>query len=140
MLRFTRSAGILLLAVGLAACSSPAPSGVRLSGLFGPAQPVILDNLTVSDGRYDVSVELDLVVRFTGPPVELSCLVVDTSARFGPFFGGVVDAASGRPLDLGMQATVELPDTTLGLRCFPDRLVVLEVEVEHVSLEADRAG
>lgn len=139
MRRCTRSAAALLLAASLAACSSPAPVGTeRIAGLYGPLDPIVLVNLTLPDGRYLVSADFALYILTRGRPVDFTCAIVDTTGQFGIIAGSAVAVRSGRWFELTLGTEVELPDTTLGLRCFPQRTAYVDVLVENAQLGAEQ--
>lgn len=136
MRRFTRSAAVLLLAASLAACSSAPPVPVQHeSGVFGALEPIILDNLTLPDGRYELTVELELFVDVPRP-TQVTCAVVDTSARLGPLLGMGIAVTPGRWIDTTAVTVVELPDITLGLRCYPNERTAVDVLIREATLNA----
>lgn len=137
MPRFTRSVAALLLAAPLAACSTATPTPVeRYAGSYGPGDPIILDNLTLAGGRYVIGVELELFVA--GPPVRVSCSIIDATGQLGPLFGTGFTAGAGDWFSISSTSTYELPETTLGLRCFPDRAAVVDVLVRVADISAQR--
>ncbi|MDO7881316.1 hypothetical protein [Antiquaquibacter soli] len=141
MRRFTRSIAVLLLAAPLAACSTAQPASLdHHAGRYGPGEPIILDNLTLAGGRYVIDVQLDLFVRVVGPPVSMSCSIIDATGQLGPLFGTGFTAGAGDWFSISSTSTFELPETTLGLRCSPDRPAVLDVLVREADLSAQRQG
>lgn len=139
MRRFTRSVAALLLAVPLAACSTAPPTPAdHYSGKYGPGDPIILDNLTLAGGRYVIDLQLELFVHVAGPPVMLSCSIIDATGQLGPLFGTGFAAGAGDWFSISSTSTYELPETTLGLRCSPDRPAVLDVLVRDADISAQR--
>jgi hypothetical protein len=121
----------------LAACG---PTGdVIVSGRFSPEVPVSLQNLTVPDGRYVVSYALEVFVASRSGTVELLCGVEDTTGRLADLPGLVQTVTSGRWVSIDGSDTFELPDLTMGVRCYPDRDVSLQVVVRRVELSAEPA-
>lgn len=129
----------LLGVVGVVVAGCTASSDTIVAGTFGPDEPVALSNLTVQDGRYLVSYELDLYIASQGGQVSLVCGVVDTTGRVAQLPGFVESVTSGVWHHLSASDTLELPDLTLGVRCYPDRQVTLQVVVRDVQLAATDA-
>ncbi len=134
----TRRCGLgLAIAIASVALTGCAPStDTLISGRFGPSNPVVLDNLTIADGNYVVSYSLSAFVSAKGVPASVSCGVVDTSGRIAFFAGMTRVAQSGRWVELAAAGRFDLPELTLGLRCFAERDAAIDVVVRNVSLEA----
>ncbi len=128
--------GSLVLAIVAIVLSGCAPATDRLiSGRFGPTNPVVLENLTIADGNYLVSYSLLAFVSTKGAPGSVSCSVVDTSGRIAFFAGMTRVAESGRWVELTAAGTFDLPELTLGLRCFAERDAAIDFVVRDVSLD-----
>ena len=120
----------------LAGCSAGGDTVV--SGTFGPDKPITLKNLTVQDGRYLVSYALDVFVTSPAGEITLTCSVVDTTGRLAELPGLAQTAASGGWQEISAKDVFELPDLTMGIRCYPDREVSMQVVVRDARLGATR--
>jgi hypothetical protein len=126
-----------VLATGIALLVGCAPAtDTLISGRFGPDDPMVLENLTIADGDYTVSYSLDVFVSTKGIPGSVSCGLVDTSGRIAFFSGMTRVVESGHWVDLNASGTFDLPELTLGLRCFAERDSTIDLVVRNVSLEA----
>ncbi len=137
-MRCTRSLALLVACLTLAACASPDPDAQVLAGRFGPERPLVLSNLSVPDGRYEVSAEVDLVVSGVQQPLNLTCRLIDTSGQLNQFGGAILSVAHSGVVAVTFTSTYELPDITLGLRCYPDTDVVLDVLVRSAKITTER--
>jgi hypothetical protein len=136
--RCTPSLALLVACLTLAACAAPDPDAQVLAGRFGPEQPLVLSNLSVPDGRYEVSAEVDLVVSGVLEPFDLTCRLIDTSGQLNNFGGAILEVAHSGVVAITFTSTYELPDITLGLRCYPDTDVVLDVLVRSAQITTER--
>lgn len=123
-----------LLLVGCAASRDTV-----VSGKFGPDNPVSLQNLTVQDGRYVVAYSLEVLFTSSAGDAILTCGVVDLTGRIAELPGLSRDVTSAKWQSVSAQADLELPDLTMGVRCYPDREVTLQVVVRDVILTAIRS-
>lgn len=124
----------ILVASALVGCTQTDDDIV--GGRFSPDDPVSLTNLTVTDGRYLVAYSLDVFISSQTGRVELACSVIDTSGRLAELPGLVRTIETGSWQRVEAQDTFELPDLTLGVRCYPDRDATLTVVVRDVQLTA----
>lgn len=124
----------------LAACVSLSGCGQGtddvIVGRFSPDEPVSLTNLTVADGRYLVTYALEVYIDAPLRKVDLTCGVVDTTGRIAQLPGLVRTVSSGQWLNLFAEDVFELPDLTMGIRCYPNDEVSLQVVVRRVELAA----
>lgn len=128
---------VLAIAITTVAVTGCAPStDTLISGRFGPSNPVVLDNLTIADGSYIVSYSLSAFVSAKGAPASVSCGVVDTSGRIAFFAGMTRVADSSGWVELAAAGRFDLPELTLGLRCFAEREAAIDMVVRDVSLLA----
>lgn len=125
----------LFLVFLLAACT---PTGdTTITGRFGPQIPVSLANLTVIDGRYRVGYTMEIFVSAIGAPLRLTCDVVDVSGRLAAIPGLARTISANRWVRITEKRVVELPDATLGVRCFPETPSDLTVVVRDLQLTAE---
>jgi hypothetical protein len=68
--------------------------------------------------------------------VNATCAVVDTGGRIAFFSSTARVMASGEWSKIEAEGTFDLPELTLGLRCFPDRDATIDFVVREVTLEA----
>ncbi|MFM9877695.1 MAG: hypothetical protein ACKVOG_07585 [Rhodoglobus sp.] len=108
-----------------------------ISGRFSPDRPVSLANLTVVDGRYRVSYTMAIFVMAQGAPVAVTCDVLDVSGRLAALSSLDRTITANHWVRLTEMTVVELPDATLGVRCFPDRTRDLTVVVRDLKLVAE---
>ncbi len=136
-MRCTPSLALVCVCLTLAACASPDPDAQLIAGAFGPDQPLILSNLSVPDGRYEVSAEVDLVVSGVVQPFDLTCRLIDTSGQLNYVGGAILSVAHSGVVKVTFTSTYELPDITLGLRCYPSTDVVLDVLVRSARITTE---
>lgn len=108
------------------------------AGQFSPDQPVSLMNKSVDDGRYLVRYSMSVYVVSASDDTALSCSVVDTSGRIAILEGLARSIPVGEWTYVEAQDVFELPDATLGIRCAPEKPVVLEVLVRNARIEATK--
>ncbi len=126
----------LLLVLCLTACAPAADRTV--AGHFSPERPVSLTNLTLTDGRYRVSYSLTIYAADRGVPrTRLTCTIVDVSGRLSDLPGLVRAVPTNQWVTVTATDVFELPDLTMGIRCYPDREADLTVVVRDVVLAAD---
>lgn len=138
--RFTpraRAIAATVAALGLVLTGCSASADRFISGWFGPDRPVALVNRSLSFGDYRISYEIELLVAPQGPPVEVTCGVVDTTGRIAFFETLDRTVESGRWVTIEAEGDFDLPDLTLGLRCAPDGTGLLDVIVRRVSLDVE---
>lgn len=134
----------LLLALCLTACapiSDATVADTTIAGRFTPERPVALTNLTLADGRYRVSYSLTIYAADRGVPrTRLACSVVDVSGRLSDLPGLVTGVPTNKWVTVAATDVFELPDLTMGIRCYPDRDADLTVVVRDVVLAAEPTG
>jgi hypothetical protein len=134
----------LLLVVCLTACAptpDTTPADATIAGRFTPEHPVALTNLTLADGRYQVSYSLSIYAADRGVPrTRLTCSVVDVSGRLSDLPGLVTGVPTNQWVTVSATDVFELPDLTMGIRCYPDREANLTVVVRDVVLGAQPTG
>ena len=135
--RRTIAAGAVVAALGLAVTGCTAGADRFISGWFGPERPVALVNRSLSFGEYRIAYTIELLIAPQGPPVEVTCGVVDTTGRIAFFDSLDRTVESGRWVTIEAQGDFDLPDLTLGLRCAPDGTGLLDVIVRRVTLEVE---
>lgn len=130
-----------LLAVCLTALltlSGCAPTTERVSsGRFSEARPLVVANRTIGDGEYTIGYSLWIYVVPHGADVTVECTVLDTSGRIAFFDGLALNAAPRRWVKLAAQTRVDLPEVTLGIRCWPLTESTIDVIVRDVRLDAE---
>ena len=129
--------GALLLAVGVGAFA-PRPGTELFVGSYGPDRGIVVKNLTVGDGYYLVGYSMDVFVTPNPGSVGVECDLQDISGRLAELPGLVRPVASGTWVTITAQNVLELPDATLGIRCFAQRDALLEISVRNVTLTAQR--
>jgi hypothetical protein len=130
--------GVVLIGVGVAAFG-PRSGDVQLfAGRYAPDDGIIVTNLTVTAGQYLVGYSMRVYVAPNADSVSLVCGVVDTSGRFSALPGLARPVVPGGWITVQAQSEIELPDVTLGIRCFPERPAVLEISVRDAELSAYR--
>lgn len=134
----TRAAGTALLPVALLLAACTTTNDTIVSGRFTVDEPVSLSNLTVADGLYEVSYSLEVFVSSQSGPVELTCTIADTTGRLTQLPGLERTVSVGSWQLVGATDAFELPDLTMGIRCFPDRDASLQVIVRDAQLDARR--
>lgn len=133
-MRWRRGFVLAIVTMVLAGCA-PA-SDTLISGRLGPNDPIVLENLTIADGDYTVSYSLSAFVAIKGAPGTVSCGVVDTSGRIA-FFSGMTRVVHPRRwVTISATGTFDLPELTIGLRCFAENDTTIDLVVRDVSLEA----
>jgi hypothetical protein len=134
----------LLLVLCLTACapiSDATGADTTIAGRFTPERPVALTNLTLADGRYRVSYSLTIYAADRGVPrTRLSCSVIDVSGRLSDLPGLLTGVPTNQWVTVSATDVFELPDLTMGIRCYPDREADLTVVVRDVVLAAEPTG
>jgi len=129
-------AAAAITAVVLCGCAPASTHDRIIVGRFSPDSPVSFTNLTVTDGRYLVTYALDVFIDASLRKVDLVCGVVDTTGRIAQLPELVETVHSGEWLRLFGEDVYELPDLTMGVRCYPVDDVSLQVVVRDVQLVA----
>lgn len=132
-----RAIAAAVAALGLVLTGCSASPDRFISGWFGPDRPVALVNRSLSFGDYRIGYTIELLVAPQGPPVEVTCGVVDTTGRIAFFDSLDRTVESGRWVTIEAEGDFDLPDLTLGLRCAPDGTGLLDVIVRRVSLDVE---
>ncbi|MDP3208354.1 MAG: hypothetical protein Q8M65_04320 [Rhodoglobus sp.] len=83
---------------------------------------------------------MSIFVDTQGAPVRVSCGITDVSGRLSNFPGLQQAVPSGRWTHVAATDVFELPDLTIGVRCYPSRDAWLIVIVRDLSLAAEPAG
>ena len=134
----------LLLVLCLTACapiSDATVADTTFAGRFTPERPVALTNLTLAEGRYRVSYSLTIYAADRGVPrTRLACSVVDVSGRLSDLPGLVTGVPTNKWVTVAATDVFELPDLTMGIRCYPDQDADLTVVVRDVVLAAEPTG
>jgi len=134
----------LLLVLCLTACapiSDATVADTTFAGRFTPERPVALTNLTLAEGRYRVSYSLTIYAADRGVPrTRLACSVVDVSGRLSDLPGLVTGVPTNKWVRVAATDVFELPDLTMGIRCYPDRDADLTLVVRDVVLAAEPTG
>src|SRR4051812_17420457 len=109
--------GGALLAVGVGAFA-PRDGAQLFAGSYGPNRGIIVKNLTIGDGYYLVGYSMDVFVAPNPGSVGVDCGMEDISGRLDELPGLVRPVAAGSWVRITAQNVLELPDATLGIRCF----------------------
>jgi len=127
----------VLVAAGVwAFAPRPSTADQVFAGRFGPTSGIVVKNLTVADGRYLLDYSMDVYVAPNARSIGVVCTVEDTSGRIAALPGLVRPVASGRWVTISAQDVFELPDLTLGIRCFAEQDALLVIAVRNALLTA----
>jgi hypothetical protein len=124
------------LLIALLLCGCTPTDTATIVGRFSADSPVSLANLTVEDGKYRVVYSMLIFVAASGAPTTVTCDVLDVSGRLADLSGLDRVVPTNRWVRLTEKSVVELPDATLGVRCFPPEATDLTVMVRDLELEA----
>ncbi|MEP6479298.1 MAG: hypothetical protein ABJB03_07905 [Rhodoglobus sp.] len=121
--------------------SGTSVTGYTVTGYYTPASGIPVSNHTIAAGIYRVGYSMEVYFAPVEAGTTLTCLLVDTSGRIEFFRGGPQQIPAGEWTKVGYDATFDLPDLTLGIRCKPSADGGLSATFRSVNLYAyPRAG
>jgi len=126
----------VLAAVGLTACV-PSDGITSFTGYHRGGESVRIENLTIADGRYRIGYAMDVQLLSRDPEAVVRCGIVDNNGTI-EYLGQVkTEARAGDGwVRLAWEATYDLPEITLGIRCAPTTAGVFTLRVRDVALTA----
>lgn len=125
-----------MLARQLLATESSSDRQQTFSGYYTPETQLRVANLTTPAGRLTLGYRVDVLLAPGSTATVVVCRLVDTSGRLQQFVGSETRASVGSWQQLAFEASFDVPELTLAIRCSPDRAGVSTIVFRDAELVA----